>query len=167
MPAPGPQHLLALEEVFHAYLLPHLPLLDMYHLSRTCPAMRSLVSSAPFNCLRTAASKALPPSLALPITPVDHPWASLRRQLRLIHRLQHLKGSPASCSHPWVPSPSARNKNIYPWVPPLHLGRLHPQKTLLRWPEWAGPGPGEATVVIFRPAKLGGTTQATGSSPGD
>ena len=83
------QHLFTPEEVFHAYLLPHLPLTDMYHLSRTCTALQHLVSNAPAGIMRTAASQALPAGLVKSITPVHQLWALLRHQQRLMHRISH------------------------------------------------------------------------------
>ena len=144
MPAPG-QQLFALAEVFHAYVLPHMSLLDMCNLSRTCAALQSLVSTATEECLCTAASRALPPALVQHQQPVHQLWAMLQQQLRLMHHLGHLPETPMSHDYEWLPSPAGMSYHDLP----KHHGRFNPSRTSLLWPEWVSTKMEEVTGALL------------------
>ena len=159
------QHPPALDDVYHTYVLPHLSLLEMYALSQTCTALQRLVSNAPVDLLRTAASQTLPAGLMKPITPIHQLWASLRQHQRLVHHLHHVSHSPMSYKCSWAPRPSAlpdeafRDLSIAPerWYRALDLaavaarkyGEFQPQRTLLLRPAQPGPNGEPATMLVL------------------
>lgn len=182
------QHPPALDDVYHAYVLPHLSLLEMFALSQACTALQRLVSNAPVDLLHTAASQTLPAALVKPKLPVHQLWASLRRHQRLVHHLHQITHDPMSYSCSWVPRPAAIPDDAFcdlRFAPEMSFkafalavdaarkyGKVQPQRTLLLRPAQAGPmGEPPTMLVLDLPSleeryRLQGPLHEAGPPPG-